>query len=209
MKKAVSILLTLVLIAVSCCAFADSLEIQAGAPMTPTFDEFKTTYSLYGESSMPITWENGSTTEGEFEIYTGYAKDREIELKVYTAGGKVSHLIATGSKTVSMTDMSAAQELGEAIGTVLGIGIMAVYTLDTGTPDASLISTFTNDLQSVLTPLTDGLSNSTRMQDGVASESLVLGYPTGLEVSATGTTSSATISWKLVIGSKDTKLSVN
>jgi hypothetical protein len=208
MKKAISILLALILCAVSCCAFADTLEVQAGAPLNSTFDTFKTTYDLYGSSNLPLSWESGSTTEGEFEVYTGKANNGEIEVKVYTTGGKVSHLIATGSKTVSMTNMSDAQALGQDIGTVLGIAIMAVYTVDGGKLDTSLINQFTEDLQAVLTPLTEGLTNADKLENGVAASSLVIGYPTGLEISATGASTAATISWKVIITSKDSKLNV-
>lgn len=208
MKKAISILLALILCAVSCCAFADTLEVQAGTPLNCTFDEFKTQYDTYGGSQLPVTWEDGSTADGEYEVYTGKAKDGEIEVKVYTIGGKVCYMMGTGSKTVNMTNSSDAKALGEDIGMVLGLGDMVVYFADGGEYTSDLLSTFTNDLQTIVTSLTGGLSDYTKMKNGIAVAGQALGYPTGLELSSTGEVTSAAITWKLIITSKDSKLNV-
>lgn len=209
MKKTVSILLALILAAVSCCAFADSLDIQAGTPMAGTYDTLVTLFSAYGSTNLSVTWD-GQAKEGVFEVYIGHVVGKEdIELKVFTTGGKVCFLTATGSKTVSFTDMAAARALGEDIGTVLGVGALAIYSLDGGQITKDLTTQFTTDLQNILTPLTDGLSNEKQLlEKGAASAALVLGYPTGLEISGTGSAGSATLDWRIVMGSKDTQLTV-
>jgi hypothetical protein len=59
-----------------------------------------------------------------------------------------------------------------------------------------------------VTSLTGGLSDYTKMENGIAVAGQALGYPTGLELSSTGTVTSAAITWKVIITSKDSKLNV-
>jgi len=207
MKKAVSILLALVLCAVSCCAFAETLEIKAGTPTNAAFDDFKAQYDASAASQLPITWEDGSAAEGEFEVYTGYDQDKTVEVKVYTAGGKISYITISGTTILTASDVSGAQKLGTNIGMALGFGIMAVYFADGGTLTSDLISTFTADLQAVMSPLTS-MSDYTKLMEGMAATGTVLEYPTGMEISAAVNGSEISLTMKTVFTSKDGQLSV-
>ena len=210
MKKAIALILVLMMAAAAIPAFADSLELIPGTPANVPFDEFKIYFDLFtGSSGFTFIWETSPVPENGYEVYTARPENGNMEVNVYTSGGNVSHLIAEASGTFLASDEAGAEEFGQLFGAVLAGGGMGLFVAEEGIDAlAAEAENYESELMPLAEILTNGMSDESHLVNGTAGYVYILGYPTGLEVNGSESGMVVSLNLKIVITSKGGQLNV-
>jgi len=205
MKKLTALILTLILAFVSCCALADTIEVQPGSPTGCDYSGFKTMFDMFtSASNYQFVWDSEKTSEGGYDVYSCTSSDGMLTLKVYVSGGKFSHVVGEGSTVFTASSMDNAQKLGEWFGASLAGVVITVYAAEGGNLNESLVNQLQQELQPMISVL--GSLSDDAVQNGVATTVNVLGYPCGLAVSGTQVGSVGTLKMKIGITGTDGKI---
>ncbi len=210
MKKALALILALMMAIAVAPAFADSLVLTPGTPAECTFESFKSWYDvLTGTSNFTYTWDETPVNEDGYEVYTAHENDGLMELKVYLADGKISHMIGTASGTFAMTDTDSAQKFGSSFGAVLAGGTMGLLISEDGYEAlGEKAATFESELMPLADLLTNGFTDITQLSNGLAADVILAGYPAGLDLTGSILGTNITINMRVLITSKDGQLTV-
>ena len=210
MKKILALLLVLLMAAAVVPACADTLEIVPGNPANCQIDDFKTWFDMFtGSNGFVFNWDSIPASEDGYDVYTARPADGDMYVKVYTSGGKVSHLIGEASGTFLITDEEGAEKFGEWFGAVLAGGGMGLLIPEEGINAAQTKAiTYETELTPLVEVLTTGFEDADSLSKGVAGSITALGYPTGLEMNGNLSGLSVTIHMKVIITSKDGQLKV-
>lgn len=205
MKKLAALILTLILAIVSCCAMADTIEVQPGSPSKCSYTDFKTMFDLFtSASNYQFIWDSEKTTEGSYDVYSCTSSDGLLTLKVYVSGGNFSHVLGEGSTVFTADTVDNAKKLGEWFGASLAGVVLTVYAAENGNLNESLATQLQEELQPMVSVL--GALSDDAVQNGVATTVNVLGYPCGLAVSGSAVGSVGTLKMKIGITGTDGKI---
>ena len=210
MRKILALILVLLMAAAVVPACADSLEVIPGSPANCPIDDFKTWFDMFtGSNGFVFNWDSSPVSEDGYDVYFARPQEGEMEVKVYTSGGNVSHLIGEASGTFLMTDEEGAEKFGEWFGAVLAGGGMGLLVPEEGITAAQTKAvTYESELMPLVDVLTNGFSDTNDLSSGVAGSVVALGYPTGLEMNGTVSGITVTIRMKIAITSKDGQVNV-
>ena len=190
MKKALILVLALVMVCMSTFACAESLQITPGAPSNCDIDSFKMYFSMMsGASGYNFIWQDNVTSENGYDVYKADSEDGMMTISIYVQGGKVVYGEAIGSITASAGDSSSASKFGEWFGASIAGMVLGMYIGENGMNAVtdSVGTQFQNG------PVLDG-----QVPAGV---STVAGYPTGLEVSGSVSGTSITLNMRIIVAS--------
>ena len=204
MKKALILVLALVMVCMSTFACAESLQITPGAPSNCDIDSFKMYFSMMaGASGYNFVWQDNVTSENGYDVYKADSEDGMMTLSIYVQGGKVVYGEAIGSITANAGNTTSASKFGEWFGASIAGMVLGMYIGENGMNAVtdSVGTQFQNDLMPLVKVLQDGLTTPTALMNGLASVSTVAGYPTGLEVSGSVSGTSITLNMRIIVAS--------
>ena len=209
MKKTVSLLLVFLLVVLSACAFADTLSVRPGTPAGISKDFYKAVFDITCSTvGVSYTWEEQPAAEDGYEVYTAHADEIRMDLKVYTSGGKVSH-VAIVAENYYIPGPDEAFILGEWLSQTLGSAVFSFYYAEGGknTDNMGILLDACIDQYSLF--LGTSLTDHSALPGGIATTMDVLEYPTGLEINGTGTEKEATLNIRFVVTTKDGQVEVS
>ena len=211
MKKCIALLLALLMAAFAIPACAETLEIVPGTPAQCPIDEFKNWFNLSITSSgydYNFEWDSDPVSEDGFDVYTAKMENGP-EMKVYTVGGNVSHVIGTHTGTFSATDTSSATKFGECLGAVLGGGCSGLAICELGVDELKKVAAnFQSEITPLLTTLVGGFTSADKLAEGVAGTATGMGYPVGLDLVGSVSGTDITLTMRIIITSKDGQLNI-
>ena len=211
MKKLLALVIALVMLLAAIPAIADTLEVVPGTPANCPIESFKVMYNMAAaQAKVNFVWDDGSVSEDGFDVYTCRSDDGSVEAKVYTVGGNVSHIIGESSGSFSASDYTAANQFGVNLGAVLAGGGTGMLMVEDPASINEKAATYQSELQPLIDTLQNGFTDLSQLNNGMASTTVALGYPTGLSLVGDADMSTLTISltMKVYITSADGQLNI-
>ncbi len=148
------------------------------------------------------TWEEQPAAEDGYEVYTAHADGIRMDLKVYTTGGKVSH-VAIVTENYDIPGPNEAFVLREWLGQTLGSAVFSFYYAEGGENTEDMGDQLDAGINQYLLFLSTGLKDHSAIPGGIATAVDILGYKTGLEISGIGTDTEATLNIRFIVTTKD------
>ena len=211
MKRFLALILSLVMICTAGLAFADSLVVTPGAPTGCAFTLFQTYFDILTQSSgYTFNWDSSAVQEDGFDVYSATTEDGAMSIKVHCTDGKVSYVTGEGTIKTKMSDTNGARKFGEWFGVSMAGTCLGLYAGENGADALTQeVSTrFQTELTPMITVIQDGVSNPSKLKNGVAGQTVVLGYITGLEVSGDVDGSDIILTMKIAVTSPDGKVNI-
>ena len=211
MKKALLLLLAVILMSVTCLAGADSLEVVPGSPSNCQILLFKTYFDLLTSSSgYNFTWNDTTTAEDGYTVHTAVSETGILTIKVYVKDNCVCFATGEGTTTLSMYDSSAAQTFGEWFGISIGGLVVGMYAGENGPSSLTnaVTSQFATELNPLVEVLNSGFTSEEELANGIAGTTTILGYPTGLEVSGSVNGTNITLTLGIATVNADGQLNI-
>ena len=212
MKKALSALLALALLLVSCSAFADTVSWSTGSGFDITPESFKSYFKLFcttlgsgSNISYDFNWRQSTKTERGYTVYTAKASGLDITLKMYVKDDKV-HMVYS---EFIMTSSANAKAMDSWLDAVSAASIFSLYTGEHSLSDIlSAMESYREEMTSFSKKLSQKYSVS-QYRSGIALKTKFCGYPYALEMSLYDTnTSSPKVQIKIYIVPASGKLTV-
>lgn len=210
MKKALSILVALVLLSIMICAYADELIIDGKRqPMDCTVESFKKDFfELINQTDYSFNWVDEPQTNGSYEVYYIHSSDNSFTVKIYAIEGKVSFVTGEGAVIILGQEDKSAGKLGKWIAVSVYGTMPALYNAEGKEYGETEFGQCSSELQKLISKL-DSLSWDTKkLEKGVAVTGSILGYPAGAEMKRVGTDDIATVTAGFAITSKEGVLTV-
>ena len=210
MKKLLALLLALMMLAAAGAAAAETLEIKPGTPSACPPETFKLYFGyMESQSGYNFVWDDEIGTDGDYKVYSGKSEDGMMTVNIYSLDGGVVYAEGVGSITFDDTpDQDSARKFGEWFGASIGGMSYGFYIGENGAEsvDENLSNKYTNDLLSLVSGMTESMSDEAKLMKGVVFNGSILGYPSGLEVHGTAYGAGGSLEMKVIVTSADGQL---
>ena len=202
MKKTMSILLAFILSVLSVCACADTMAVQPGALTDTSMILFKAYFTnISDKTGYPFTWETEPVFEDGYEVYTVRSDGPGLSLKVYSSGGRVSHVLGS-LDGYNVNNTVEVGTMGLWFGGALYSVIAAFYFTEGNSSTTEAAAALSDGVSRIMESLAD-CTSSEAVLNGAVSTTAVLDYPVGFEVSATSMSIPVTLSLKFAVTNKN------
>ena len=213
MKKTLSLFLVLTMLVITGLASSETLEIRVGKPSSCSLETFMYNFNaMQNETGYTFSWNENIGEYNNFQVYTGMSEDEMTAVMIYTMNDGIALATILGRIQLDYNDQTSAVKLSTWLNTAISSMTFGLYIGDNGAEsvDINVLSDrFANDLLPLVSDMTACMNDEEKLTEGFACCSSVLGFPTGIKVLGTRSSTSITLEITISVTSSDGQIIIS